>query len=86
MPVGGIKEKVIAAHRAGVNEIIMSTRNEADLKDVPQEVLSQIKFHFVENINQVLSVALGVNLLEWSEENLYSQNNLIPYNDTSQSN
>lgn len=86
MPVGGVKEKVIAAHRAGVTEIILSHRNESDLKDVPQEVLSQVKFHFVENINQVLSIALGVNLLSWSEDNLYSQNNLIPYNDTSQSN
>mgnify|MGYP000875044011 CR=1 FL=1 len=79
-PVGGIKEKVIAAHRAGVTEIIMCNKNEKDLKDVPPEVTSQIKFHFVENINQVLSIALGVDLFQWDEESLYSQNNLIPYN------
>lgn len=81
-PVGGIKEKVIAAHRAGVNEIIMCNKNEKDLKDVPPEVTSQIKFHFVENINQVLSIALGVDLFQWDEESLYSQNNLIPYNNS----
>lgn len=79
-PVGGIKEKVIAAHRAGVTEIILCNKNEKDLKDVPPEVTSQIKFHFVENINQVLSIALGVDLFQWNEESLYSQNNLIPYN------
>jgi ATP-dependent Lon protease len=78
-PVGGIKEKVIAAHRAGVTEIIMCNKNEKDLKDVPPEVISEIKFHFVENINQVLSIALGVDLFNWDEESLYSQNNLIPY-------
>ncbi len=78
-PVGGVKEKVIAAHRAGVTEVILSQKNEKDLKEVPQEVLSQIKFHFVENINEVLSIALGMNLFDWTDDNLYAQNNLIPY-------
>lgn len=78
-PVGGIKEKIIAAHRAGVTEIIMCYRNERDLKDIPIEITSQIKFHFVENINQVLSIALGMDLFNWSDESLYTQNNLITY-------
>lgn len=74
LPVGGIKEKVIAAHRAGVNKIIMSKRNEKDLKDVPEDVKSQIEFIFVEHINEVLSAALKVDLTNWSEDLLYGQN------------
>lgn len=85
MPVGGIKEKVIAAHRAGVTEVIMCSRNEKDLKDVPQEVLSQIKFHFVDHINQVLSIALGVELFDWTEDKVFKQSPLIPYNSVSES-
>jgi ATP-dependent Lon protease len=73
MPVGGIKEKIIAAHRAGVNEIIMCIKNQKDLKDVPQDVKSQIKFHFVEHINEVISIALKIDLSNWNEENLYGQ-------------
>lgn len=71
MPVGGIKEKVIAAHRAGINEVIMSDRNEKDLKDVPEEVRSQMKIHLVQHINQVLTIALGIDLSDWSDELLY---------------
>lgn len=74
LPVGGIKEKVIAAHRAGVNKIIMSKTNEKDLKDVPEDVRSQIEFTFVEHINEVLSKALNLDLSTWSEELIYGQN------------
>ncbi len=75
MPVGGIKEKVIAAHRAGVNEIIMCKKNEKDLKEVPEDVKSQIKFYFVEHINEVISIALKIDLKDWNEENLYISQN-----------
>lgn len=74
LPVGGIKEKVIAAHRAGVNQIIMSKRNEKDLKDVPEDVRSQIEFTFVEHINEVLSKALNLDLSNWNEDLIYGQN------------
>ncbi len=74
LPVGGIKEKVIAAHRAGVNKIIMSKRNEKDLKDVPEDVKSQIEFTFVEHINEVLSNALNIDLSNWNEDLIYGQN------------
>jgi ATP-dependent Lon protease len=57
-PVGGIKEKVIAAHRAGVTEIILPEKNRKDLKEVPDEVKSEVKFHFAEHINEVLKIAL----------------------------
>lgn len=60
MPVGGIKEKVIAAHRAGIERVIMSKRNERDLKDVPEEVKSAMKFYFVESANEVLKIALDL--------------------------
>lgn len=75
LPVGGIKEKVIAAHRAGVNQIIMSKRNEKDLKDVPDDVKSQIEFFFVDHINEVISKALNIDLSNWSEDLIYGQTN-----------
>lgn len=62
LPVGGIKEKVIAAHRAGVTEIILCKRNEKDLKEVPPEVKKDIQFHFVDNVNDLLKLALDVDL------------------------
>jgi ATP-dependent Lon protease len=59
-PVGGIKEKVIAAHRAGIKEIILPLRNQKDLREIPKEILDQLKFHFVDNVNEVLRLALGM--------------------------
>ena len=58
MPVGGIKEKIIAAHRSGIERVIMSKRNQKDLKDVPEEVRSAMKFEFVETASEVLKIAL----------------------------
>jgi len=62
MPVGGIKEKVMAAHRAGIEKVILSRRNQRDLKDVPEEVKSQLKFEFVDTAADVLKAALGLEL------------------------
>jgi ATP-dependent Lon protease len=62
LPVGGIKEKVIAAHRAGAKSVILPKRNERDLKDVPEEVRKSLKFIFVENVDEVLREALDVQL------------------------
>lgn len=61
-PVGGIKEKVIAAHRAGVERIIMSRKNQRDLRDIPEEVKSKLEFHFVDDVAEVLRIALGLDL------------------------
>ncbi|KPJ91723.1 MAG: hypothetical protein AMJ53_10965 [Gammaproteobacteria bacterium SG8_11] len=58
MPVGGIKEKVLAAHRAGLKVILLPKRNEVDLEDLPQEVLDDLTFHFVETMDEVLKTAL----------------------------
>ncbi|MBK9321512.1 MAG: endopeptidase La [Bdellovibrionaceae bacterium] len=60
MPVGGIKEKVLAAHRAGINKIILSTKNKRDLSEVPQEIKHVIQFIFVDTMSEVLKVALGI--------------------------
>ncbi len=64
MPVGGIKEKVIAAHRAGVIDVILPHKNRKDLDDIPEEVRKDLQFHFVENVNQVLRLALGLKVEE----------------------
>lgn len=62
LPVGGIKEKVIAAHRAGARKVILPKRNERDLRDVPDEVRKDLQFIFVENVDDVLREALDVQL------------------------
>jgi len=61
LPVGGVKEKVLAAHRAGIGEIILPKWNEQDLDDVPKKVLKAMKFHFVETMDQVLETGLSQN-------------------------
>src|SRR4051794_21794682 len=59
LPIGGLKEKTLAAKRAGIKEVIVPRRNEKDFPDIPKEVRDTVKFHFVENIDQVLQIALG---------------------------
>jgi len=58
LPVGGIKEKVLAAHRTGLKSVILPKRNESDLEDLPEEVRKSIKFIYVETVDQVLKAAL----------------------------
>jgi ATP-dependent Lon protease len=58
MPVGGIKEKVLAAHRSGLQTAILPRRNEADLEDLPDDVREAMKFVFVDNVDEVLEAAL----------------------------
>jgi ATP-dependent Lon protease len=58
MPVGGIKEKVLAAHRAGLKTIILPKRNEVDLEDLPEDVRKSIHFVLVETVDEVLQAAL----------------------------
>jgi len=59
-PVGGIKEKVLSAHRAGIRRIIMPTRNEADIEDVPEDVRKGLEIIFINRINEVIDAALEV--------------------------
>ncbi|MGA6925736.1 MAG: endopeptidase La [Desulfosarcina sp.] len=58
LPVGGIKEKVLAAHRAGIKTILLPKWNEKDLVDIPQKVRDDIQFHFVEKMFDVLKLAV----------------------------
>jgi ATP-dependent Lon protease len=58
LPVGGIKEKVLAAHRSGLRKIVLPKRNDADLEDLPEEVLKSLEFVFVETVDDVLAAAL----------------------------
>jgi len=59
LPVGGIKEKVLAARRVGLKELILPARNEKDLVDIPKELQAGLTFHFVENVWDVLKLALA---------------------------
>ena len=58
LPIGGLKEKLLAAHRAGLFEAILPKDNEKDLAEVPENLRSAMKLHFVENMDQVLALAL----------------------------
>jgi ATP-dependent Lon protease len=58
LEIGGVKEKVIAAHRAGITHVILPKNNKKDLEDIPKSVQKDLTFHFVSSIDDVLSIAL----------------------------
>ena len=58
LPIGGVKQKVLAAYRAGLREVVLPTRNGPDLEDVPEEVRSKVSFTLASNVGDVLAVAL----------------------------
>jgi len=58
LPIGGLKQKVLAAHAAGLTEVIVPARNEADLEDVPSDVKDHLTFHIVGTVDEVLALAL----------------------------
>jgi ATP-dependent Lon protease len=58
LPIGGLKQKVLAAHAAGLTEVIVPERNQHDLEDVPSEVRNVMRFHIVTSVDQVLATAL----------------------------
>jgi ATP-dependent Lon protease len=60
LPVGGIKEKMLAAHRAGLKTIILPKRNELDISEIPEEIKKSLKFVFVETVNEVLENAIDL--------------------------
>ena len=59
LPVGGIKEKVLAAHRAGIKTLIMPKWNKKDLEDIPEKVQNEIRFYFIDKMLDVLKIALN---------------------------
>jgi ATP-dependent Lon protease len=58
LPIGGVKEKLLAAHRAGIRTIILPKDNQKDLSDVPADILGEFTVHLAETIDDVLKVAL----------------------------
>ncbi|MGB2626875.1 MAG: endopeptidase La [Candidatus Acidiferrum sp.] len=58
LPIGGMKEKLLAAHRMGLRTVLLPKDNEKDLAEIPQEILSSLKLHFVETVDEVLQIAL----------------------------
>jgi ATP-dependent Lon protease len=58
LPIGGLKEKLLAAHRHGIYEAILPLDNEKDLPEIPENIRKEMKLHFVENMDQVLKIAL----------------------------
>jgi ATP-dependent Lon protease len=59
LPIGGVKEKVLAAHRAGVTNIVLPRDNEKDLADIPKNVLDSLNLHLVSTMDEVLKIALA---------------------------
>jgi ATP-dependent Lon protease len=59
LPIGGVKEKVLGAHRAGITDVILPKANILDLEDVPEETRNALRFHFVDHLDEVLAVALS---------------------------
>ncbi|MEI6293137.1 MAG: endopeptidase La [Methanomicrobiales archaeon] len=76
LPVGGIKEKVLAAHRAGITKVILPKENERDLEDVPEDVRNELLFVTVETIEDVLKEALGIELPQTIVQ--YPGNSFVP--------
>ncbi len=66
MPVGGIKEKVIAAHRAGIRKVLLPKKNERDLKEVPEEVKAGLEIVFAETVEEALQHTLGLTTENWT--------------------
>ena len=62
LPIGGLKEKLLAAHRAGIFECILPQDNQKDVAEVPENLRSAMKLHFVESMDDVLNVALAGDL------------------------
>jgi ATP-dependent Lon protease len=60
LPIGGVKEKLLAAHRFGLKTIILSKENEKDLADIPEEVRDDLVIHAVDMIDEVLAIALEI--------------------------
>jgi len=67
LPVGGIREKVLAAHRAGLTAVIMPKENQKDLEEIPEEVKNELTFYFVEHADEVLNLAL-LGVKEYAEQ------------------
>jgi ATP-dependent Lon protease len=64
LPVGGIKEKILAAKRAGITDIVMCKENEKDINEIPEMYLKGVQFHYVENVQDVWDFALTKEIVD----------------------
>jgi ATP-dependent Lon protease len=80
LPIGGLKEKLLAAHRAGIFEAILPEENKKDLPDLPELLKTSMKLHFVEDMDQVLQLALEGKLPELKEEQPEALSKVLPAN------
>ena len=71
LPIGGLKEKLLAAHRAGISKVLIPQENKKDLVDVPKTILETMKIIPVKNVDEVLKIALikPLKRVEWVEVN-----------------
>ena len=69
LPIGGLKEKLLAAHRAGISKVIIPEDNKKDLAEIPKNILDNIKIYTVKSVDEVLKIALTKELkpVEWIE-------------------
>jgi ATP-dependent Lon protease len=68
LPIGGVKEKLLAAHRAGIRTVILPKDNLKDLADIPANIKEEFTVHFVENMDEVLKVALTQTLVPTTDD------------------
>ena len=70
LPIGGVKEKLLAAHRGGISHVLLPKDNEKNLEDIPEDVLRKIEIDFVDHMDTVLEIALADTDDEDSDKNL----------------
>ncbi len=78
LQIGGLKEKLLAAHRAGIFEVIVPADNRKDMAEMPDLLKNEMKLHFVEEMDEVLQIALEESLPELSEETPPALTGVIP--------
>lgn len=77
LEIGGVKEKIIAAHRAGLKTIVLPKENKKDLEDVPKEVIKDLKFVFVSHMDEVLGVALAKPIVQEKIERMETRSHAV---------
>jgi ATP-dependent Lon protease len=80
LAIGGLKEKLLAAHRAGIFEAILPRDNEKDLAELPENLRHAMKLHFAETMDEVLSIALESPLPQYTEEQVPQDMPVAPPN------
>ncbi|PWU21204.1 MAG: endopeptidase La, partial [Bdellovibrio sp.] len=84
-PVGGIKEKVIAAQRAGVTDVILPEKNRRNLQEIPKDIQSQLRIHFVSRVEELLKIVFGIEIHDLGPQLLLDGSNHQPNSDSGKS-